>query len=336
MKNYLITWFYSEQANDESFYPSVGGSSSSAQFQYVYWRCVYVFYRSALITNRDVVSDYLFFTNVENLPTVDGVNFKEFFEENGIQVIQQELTRKTPSDWYGAWRNQFYVFDVLDRLKKEEGNFLVLDSDCVITRSLQSLYADIEKHGIITLPIDYSEDREINGCSIRQMREIYHDFFGGDFPQKLGYMGGEIIAISSLRMNELLETAESIWQKNYELYERKTIKLNEEAHILSLCYYRMNCQNEIGRKYIRRIWTALNFDNVLDSDAELPIWHLPAEKKFGFKMLFGKMKKGLDMDGEGLYRLSDSAMKLSKSVQSRKINWYYRYGVQKIKGIIRS
>ena len=61
-----------------------------------------------------------FFTNVKNLPTVDGVDFVRFFEENQIQVVYLELTRKTPKDWYGAWRNQFYLFDVLEYLKNLE------------------------------------------------------------------------------------------------------------------------------------------------------------------------------------------------------------------------
>jgi hypothetical protein len=335
MRNFLITWFYSEHADDESFYPSVGGNCSGAEFQYVYWRCVYVFYRSALITNQDVVTDYLFFTNVENLPTVDGVNFKEFFEENGIQVIRQELTRKTPKDWYGAWRNQFYVFDVLENLKNEEGNFLILDSDCVITRSLQSLYEDIASNGIVTLPIDYSDDRGINGCSINQMRSIYRGFFGGEFPQTLGYMGGEMIAIASSHMKELLKIAEAIWEKNYALYESGTTKLNEEAHILSLCYYCMNSQNEIGRKYIRRIWTALNFDNVVESDVNLPIWHLPAEKKFGFRELFRKMKANQTIDSEQLLTYANKTMKIQSSRIVRKINWYIRYGIHVIRKVLR-
>lgn len=48
MDNYLITWFYAEKKDDESFYPSVGGNTSSPEYQKVYWRCVYDFYRKAI------------------------------------------------------------------------------------------------------------------------------------------------------------------------------------------------------------------------------------------------------------------------------------------------
>ena len=296
MKNYLSTWFYSEQAEDESFYPSVGGSSSSAEFQYVYWRCIYVFYRSALLTNRDVVTDYLFFTNVENLPTVDGVNFHDFFEENKIKVVNLPLSYRTPKDWYGAWRNQFYIFDVLKYLKGFPGNHLILDSDCVITKSLAPLYRELEKTQVLTLPIDYAPEREINGCSILAMREIYENFFGTEGENKakkeqLLYMGGEFVAITSDAISELLTIFDEIWPKNYARYEQKQKKLNEEAHVLSVCYAKMGKANELGRSYTKRIWTDLNCDTVTPEDKNLAIWHLPAEKKFGFRDLFFYLKK---------------------------------------------
>ncbi len=330
MKNYLVTWFYSEEANDASYYPSVGGSSSSAKIQYIYWRCIYVFFRSALITNRDVITDFVFFTNVENLPTVDGVNFKEFFEENHIRVVLQELTRKTPKDWYGAWRNQFYLFDILKHFQDADGNILILDSDCVVNAPLKSLYEEIHEKGILTLPIDYSVKREINGCSIEQMREIYRRILKTPQSNGLLYMGGEFVAIRGDKTAPLMEMFETIWAKNYELYEAKEPKLNEEAHVLSLCYYALGAQNEAGRKYIRRIWNALNCDQVMESDLALPIWHLPAEKKFGFKELFRKLKAKKQLSGEQLYRMADRAMKLSCSRKRRRLNWYLRYGKEKL------
>ena len=335
MKNYFISWFYSEQAEDESYYPSVGGSSSSAEFQYVYWRCIYVLYRSALITNKNIVTDYLFFTNVKNLPTVDGVNFTKFFEENNIKVIYLELTRKTPKDWYGAWRNQFYLFDVLEYLKDLDGNHLILDSDCVVAYPLDALYKEIEKESVLTLPIDYSVEKDINGCSIEDMRKLYQQFFGVDNPSDLLYMGGEFIAMSSDAVRELLPVFYEVWEKNYKLYEKKQKKLNEEAHTLSICYYRMGRQNEAGRKYIRRIWTDMNLDQVQLTDYKLPIWHLPAEKKFGFATLFHKLKDRQSVIPEELLKMSDAAMKLTATKEKRRRNWYFRYGKNKLKRVLK-
>lgn len=288
-------------------------------------------YRSALITNRDIVTDWLFFTNVKNLPTVDGVDFGRFFEENQIQVIYLELTRKTPKDWYGAWRNQFYLFDVLEYLKNLEGNHLILDSDCVIAHSLQNLYQEIEREQVLTLPIDYSIEKDINGCSMEQMRQIYQKMFDTEYPKNLLYMGGEFIAMTSEAVSELLPIFYDVWAKDQKLYEQKEQKLNEEAHTLSLCYYRMGKVNELGRKYIRRIWTDMNLDQVKEGDDKLAIWHLPAEKKFGFAEFFKRLKNRQNITPEELLRMSDRCMKLTATKEQRKRNWYVRYGKNKIK-----
>lgn len=334
MKNYFISWFYSERADDESCYPSVGAHSGSAEFQYVYWRCVYVLYRSAFVTNAGTVTDWLFFTNVKNLPSVDGINFQKFFEENGVRVICMELTRRTPKDWYGAWRNQFYLFDILEYLKDFEGNHLILDSDCVVTGSLSSLYREIAQKQILTLPIDYSEDKDINGCSVREMRALYRDFYDTEEPGDLVYMGGEFVAVTAQAIRELLPVFYDIWEKNYRLYENKRKKLNEEAHMLSLCYYRLGMANEAGRKYIRRIWTDMNLDQVQETDCRLPVWHLPAEKKFGFVRLFRVLRNRPQISPERLLLESDRAMKLTATKKARKRNWYVRYGKNKIKRIL--
>lgn len=187
MDNYLITWFYAEKKEDESFYPSVGGNTSSPEYQKVYWRCVYDFYRTAQLTQKKSNVKYLFFTNVPNIPTdIDGLNLARFFVDTGVKVQQLELTNRTPKDWYGAWRNQFYLFDVLKYLENScVGNFLILDSDIFVTQDLSDVFRDIEKNQIIAYDCGYKEDVSINGISIQQMRQLYSDFSVGGGQQQV-------------------------------------------------------------------------------------------------------------------------------------------------------
>ena len=117
IENYIITWFYAENKDDESYYPSVGKNTSSFEFQKVYWRCVYDFYASAILTQKHPVK-YLFFTNLSKLPAnVDGVDMGDFFRKNKIEVVRRKLTYTTPADWFFQFRNQFYVYDIIDYLK---------------------------------------------------------------------------------------------------------------------------------------------------------------------------------------------------------------------------
>jgi hypothetical protein len=320
-----------EPPEDDNFSPSGGGRTSSASVQAVYWRCIYNLYQTALLTNKEVVTDWIFITNLTELPVVDGLDFNRFFSENRIQLVNIELTRKTPKDWSGAWRNQFYVFDVLDYLKTREGNFVILDTDCVITGSLEGLFRQIEEKGIVALTIDYPEDKNVNGCSLLGMREIYKECFGGEEPQDLVYSGGEICAVNSSVIPEILALFEEIRKVNYDRYEKKRMKLTDEAHHLSVIYYRMNRQNNIAGQYTKRMWTDLKCDTVVPADASLVIWHLPAEKKFALQTIFYRLRKNPNLRAEQVLKLCDRTVWITKPQFMRKIRWYYRYGLLKLK-----
>lgn len=288
MDNYLITWFYAEKKDDESFYPSVGGNTSSPEYQKVYWRCVYDFYRTAQLTQKKSDAKYLFFTNVPNIPTdVDGLNLAQFFDNANVAIKQLELTNRTPKDWYGAWRNQFYLFDILEYLKNSyDGNFLILDSDIFITQDLRNVFCDIEKYQIISYDCGYREDVSINGISIHQMQQLVAKFNGWGDGSKLRYKGGELIGLRSDILPRLLECYSELWKFNYKLYEEKQVKLNEEAHFLSVIYHQLGFDDSIANKYIKRMWTAVKCDNIVAGDENLPLWHLPAEKKYAFEKMF--------------------------------------------------
>lgn len=290
MNDYIITWLYAESPDDESYYPSVGGNTSSVEFQKIYWRCVYDFYQSALLTQKVQSLQYLFFTNVSDIPSdIDGVNIRRFFEEKKVAVQRLELKNKTPRDWYGAWRNQFFLFDILEYLQNIEGNFLILDSDCFITKDLSCLFKEIEEKKVLSfecevLPLDYS----LNGISTEQMRKLYEDFY--DESKDLEYKGGEFIAVNSSMIPQIIHEYRKLWDLNYQRYLKQEVKLNEEAHFLSLIYARLGYQESLGNQYIKRMWTAARYDNVVAEDVEFPIWHLPAEKKYGFKEMFSYLK----------------------------------------------
>ena len=321
MNNYLITWFYAENKDDESFYPQVGGKPSSFSFQTAYWECIYCFFRSAIITNGSSVK-YLFFTNTDIPTDIDGVNIEQFFLENDIEVIKKDLSKKTPPDWYGAWRNQFYVFDILETLKDYYGNHLILDSDCIIAKSLDEVFEDINKLGNISYNVEGNGIHLINGVTQPQMRQIYRDFFNVNSScEDMFYCGGEIIAIKSELIPKVMEVFEDIWDKDFIRYQNKEFKLNEEAHFLTLIYYRLGILNNIAAKYIKRLWTTQIYDNVKKEDSDkYIILHLLSEKQDGFAKLFNYFEKhNNDITNTQMQKTIDSIMLLKSPRFVRKI-----------------
>ena len=115
----------------------------------------------------------------------------------------------------------------------------------------------------------------------------------------------------------LLEEYRKLWPLNYMRYEQQAFKLTEEAHFLSTLYYRLGCTNNIADEYIKRMWTALQCDNVEKKDGNLPIWHLPAEKKYGFEKLFAWFADNENITREDYLRMSDRVIGVSGSRSMR-------------------
>lgn len=113
----------------------------------------------------------------------------------------------------------------------------------------------------------------------------------GGYNSKLRYKGGELIGVTSDLIPELLDCYSKLWNFNYELYQKKQTKLNEEAHFLSVIYHHLSFDESLANKYIKRMWTAVKCDNVEPGDERLPLWHLPAEKKYVFETMFAFLQK---------------------------------------------
>ncbi|WP_234123166.1 hypothetical protein [Clostridium hydrogenum] len=313
MNNYICSWLFVEDEEDSSFYPQVGGKPSSEKFQKVYWKCIYDFYYSSLLFNKE--DKHIFFTNVKELPSnVDGVNFNEFFNCNEIEIVNLNLTYKTPKDWFGAWRNQFYIFDILAYIEKkyeDSDKFLILDSDCVFVKKSDEIFEDIDTNKVIAYseatPLDY----RMNGITTIEMRQLYEKFYNEK--SDVIYYGGEILAAKVSSIKLINEQYKFLWKVNFEQYTKKDIKLTEEAHFLSMIYHKIGVNNIVANNYIKRMWTTFKFNTVNKEDLNLVIWHLPAEKKTGFKYMFNKIsKKKINLNEEDFVNLAKRCMGIYK------------------------
>ena len=289
MTNIISTWFYAEQQGNESEYPSVGSNTSDLSFQVIYWKCVVDFFESVRLTQDHPVECY-FFTNTDQYPSkedMNGLDLYQYFDKNKIHVVKQELTRVTPKDWYGSWRNQFYVFDILKYFSTfDNANIMILDSDCLIRKDLTEVFNSIQENGAIEYDLGNDDTVQENGVSHLEMTEIYESFYGEKPDSIIRYKGGEFIGVTSKVAKLITVEFENLWPMNYKRYENSQNKLNEEAHCLSVLYERLGLVNSVANQYISRMWTALKYDTVKAGDEKLPIWHLPSEKKYGLEKLY--------------------------------------------------
>jgi len=291
---YICTWIYLDSPEESSEYPQVGKKSHLADFQKVYWKCVAVFF--ALSTQFNPQRRHLLFSNktLEEIPQIDGFDLKGFLKNKNVEVVTLPLTWQTPEGYFGKWRNQFYIFDILEFIENgfkpggEESSFIILDSDCIINRPLDALFAEIQRHGLLALPMPYSDEHNINGVTRQQMRQIYAELDGKDPGENPVYYGGEIFAATLPVIRKINAIAPGVWKNMLERHRAGKIKLNEEAHFLSYCYHKVGNIGSL-EGFIKRIWTSPHYSNVQPEDANLPIWHLPSEKTGGIALIFKRM-----------------------------------------------
>ena len=294
----IATWLYAEPEGEESVYPQVvgQGAPSSARFQAIYWRCVAVFFASS--ARHALEARRVLFTNVAAVPRVDGHDLGGLLRRLGVEVVPLPYTFLPPDDYFGAWRNQFYVFDAIRWLADEvveDGGGLLLDSDCVFVRSAGVLSEAAQEHGALTYDFGLPPQGR-NGLTPEATATLWADLDreldapGGSAREAAcgpTYHGGEIVAATGAMLRHIDALAGPLWAELMRRHATGRPKFNEEAQALTYLYERLGVARGTANPFLRRIWTTLvGYSDVQPSDLDLVVWHLPAEKRYGLRRLF--------------------------------------------------
>jgi hypothetical protein len=326
------TWFVADVKENETAFPQVGGHSSSHAFQDVYWRCVACFYVTSVANNPD--ARHVFYTNT-SIRSVDGFDMQALFDRLGVEVIQLPITYRLPRDKASSWGNQFYILDIIKHIAGHPSTdkFIVLDSDCIWNASADNLSRALDQFGCVVYTLG-SEEFElhsvINGITRQQMGAAL-DAWQNAKGQRgsadhVEYDGGELFAATAAECQRLAAMIDDLWQ--WQLAQPNIRGFLEEAHFLSILYAARGYQNFTANPYIKRMWTTFQFNNLVKEDLKLDIWHLPAEKKSGFRAAFRQLADGkLPNDPSGLSAYFARAMGIPRrsagkfvADASRKVN----------------
>jgi len=279
----LATGFVVDAPHEGTFYPSAGGNSADLRVQAVYWRCLVALFASARITNPE--QRLALFCNTAP-PVIDGIAIAEVLERYGVELRLVPLTARLPQGRTAAWGNVLYFFDVLNALEGEPDNlrFALLDSDILVTASLAPLWALLDKADFAGYVVDSDEDEPINGMTRRTMAQAACGLSGGEF-SPLPHFGGELFA-----------TTIGSWKANRTVFDRilseatagkgPASEVLTEEHVFSIAFAVLNRSVAEAGNVIKRIWTSPRFNTARPGDENLPLWHLPAEKRYGLSDLY--------------------------------------------------
>ena len=288
----IATWFVADTPEEGTFFPQLGTTSDAAEAQAAYWRCMTCFFASSLAVNPG--ARHIAYTNTI-VPRVDGIDLAALFESWGVEVETLPIGWRLPRGAVSSWGNQFYVFDVIRHFvqSRPAERLVLLDSDCLWLRSAGAIESAIDQHGALTYLLDddeYPAGIAINGLSREAMARFLEANGGTSFPD-IAYFGGEIYAANLATSAQVLAVAEQLWPL---VQAGAPHAPREEAHLLSVIYAQLGIAAGTADPFIRRMWTTFGHHNLQASDRDLAIWHLPAEKRTGFRDLFKQITQSPD------------------------------------------
>lgn len=288
MVNYIATWIYLESEEEKSKYPNNKGDSSSKKFQEVYWKCVVVFYETSMRFNPG--AKHVLFTNSKELPTINGFSISNFLNENEIELVSLTNKYPLPNNYFDRFRNQFFEFSIIDYLAgkmQEDDGFLLLDSDCIFSKSAMPLFSLLQKEkSAITYVVDIEREYQVHGVTGDDMRSISADW-GLELKENPYYCGGEVLLAKGSFIKDVANHFPELFQDMLYRNKKGLPKFNEEAHVLTYYYYKHMANMNGLKPFIKRLWTNRNYFRNVDKDSKnLVIWHLPNEKTTGFAKLF--------------------------------------------------
>lgn len=287
--NYICSWLCADEPGEESVFFQTGELSSSQTHQNIYWRCLLVFFITSKRFNRG--EKHLLFTNVKHLPVVDGVNIDILLKQLEVEVIITDFKYKTPKGYYGAFQNQFYEFSILEYISNSNSSnsdlYLVLDSDCIFIKPAAELFKTASQEGFISFEDDVKPDYVINGLSRNDLKKVYEELLQKQIDEIPSYHLGEFMLSSTGNIKKFFSDFKELWPQLLDRHRKRELKFNEEAHTLSFLYFKNGFRASNRNDFMRRIWTnPLFYREVRNTDINLTIWHLPAEKSFGIFRLY--------------------------------------------------
>lgn len=279
----LATGFVADAAHEGTIFPSAGGSSADPRVQAVYWRCLVALFASARITNP--AQRLALFCNVAP-PSIDGIAIADVLDRYGVEFRHVPLTARLPAGRTAAWGNVLYFFDVLNALEDEPDDlrFALVDSDVLVTASLDPLWALLDRNQFAGYVVDSTPDEPINGLTRREMGEIA-GALSGNPPEPPPHFGGELFATRLGHWKSDRAVFSQILEQAMAGQGPAAGVLTEE-HVFSIAFALLQAPVADAQDVIKRIWTSPVHHTAREGDQALPLWHLPAEKRYGLGDLY--------------------------------------------------
>lgn len=284
----LATGFVADTPAEGTTFPSGGGDSGDPRVQAVYWRCIAVLFAGARYADPGL--RLALFANVAP-PVVDGVELGAVLARLGVEVRRVPLAARLAPGRTRAWGNVLYFLDVFDSLDAEPDDLRVafVDGDVVVSAPLAPLFALLDAHEFAGYVVETGADEDVNGMTPRAMAAAARDL-DGIARTTVAHFGGELLLVSL-----------GAWRRHRATFRALFARaagdpgaagaIRTEEHLFSIVFATLGARVARANALIKRIWTSARVNTAAPGDERLPLWHLPAEKRYGLRDLFADLAR---------------------------------------------
>jgi hypothetical protein len=291
----VIVSYLSLGRKRETLIPELSGLSKANKAE-LYWKCAAVFFSTSIRCNPNV--RHIFYTDASETVVVEGIHILEYLQDLGVEIRTLPFERFVPPEKYSRiFQSGFYKFDVLKALEAEENesNFIVLDIDCIWTRYDEDLFDLVKKERLLLYDVfeQIPPDEKISRLSRKDMGTLFRqivDDYPDDQPIRFG---GEFLACDLNTLKTLNTKVQQLFQLIITKYGDDPPRFRNRKRIFdgnepfgSFLFNHGFVPWKDARGFIKRIYSNKAMNTVLPEDLDIPIWHMPNEKKHGLPLLF--------------------------------------------------
>ena len=286
----IVSSIVLDDESEATEFPSAGQNSASSEFQLIYWQCIALCLMTSIAHNPDAT--HILFCN-RNIPDVAPAAVTATLSSLGVEFVQLPLSYRLPAGSISRWGNVFYVLDIVryfvETLRHDV--LILTDADCVWRKSADGIRARLADHDCLLYSLkpedqkNYEGDVLLNGMSRRKMVGVLEEVFDKTLDDLPPHNGGEFFAANRTYCTRILPQIDLLWAYACA-HAAETDSIKTEEHFLNIIAWRNDIRSYTANDIVRRLWTNFGDVNVRADDANLAIWHLPAEKKFGFRRMW--------------------------------------------------
>lgn len=285
----ISTWLTLDGSADATTFPSAGQDSSERSFQDIYWRCIAIYYLSARIHNP--TAPLLFFCN-EDFGRFAPRGVADLLVALDVVTVKLDLSHRLPKGSVSQWGNVFYELDILLWFSQNEtfDGLVITDSDCVWRSPFRPFEPRLMDTSCLIYTLDANDQKNyegnvlINGMSRSEMQAVLFKVFEKQV-SSIQHNGGEFLAVTRDFCVQNAGNVERLWEFAVSsAWAEDSIKTEE--HFWNIIAKLNDIPELSANDIVRRMWTNFEDRNVTPEDLKLPLWHLPSEKRYGFRRMW--------------------------------------------------